>query len=192
MDEFPHTCKLKTKIPDLRIPFSAGWGGLIEREVLTGAASGAAGTIKQVIYTSGSLVAGTAAGYVVVSLAPGSGAFIPSERLTVPPGGSAIMAGPAMENLDAYKVATTSEGSIDSLCRFYYPKPPAILIMGESGPRAQEQPIVLLPPSCSVSMGQILTTTEDGFAGTYSIKGFRRVPGDEGVEFVRAQLEEVA
>ena len=164
----PHRATIETRSQDQDLAFSAGTAAFAAGTLVTGAESGATGTVETVTLDDGTWAGGDAAG--TLRLVDVTGAFEPGEVLAGAPAGAAV--------------AGTSVGVAASLgtpryswipapasvrCRFYLtsPYPARVLPSGET---VRKIPMVQLRTAI-VPHEQRLVTATEGYAGTYGIVG---------------------
>ena len=152
-----HSGTVNHKAQNFTLAYDGGTAAFTAGKTLTGATSHA----TAVIVSTGTVASGTLTLHTV------SGVFQNDEALsdnnTVP--GAAVSAGTTTEALDAYGALTYTDVSTAVSCRFVRP----VQRFAGSPVVIQTSPRVLLPAGTSVSVNDTLTSTDTGFAETFTV-----------------------
>lgn len=179
----PHTATIAgLETIDQKLTYDGGTAAWTVGEVVSGGTSHATGTVKS---KSGT----TASGYLVLSGVTGT--FLNDEVLTGSMGGAAVANGANANYSDDSGGSSTTRTSTSVSCQFRQARS-AVMVLG-SGPHIVTSLEVLVPAGTAVHNGYTVTTTADGYTGTYLIQG-EPVPEwlrQAGVGFLRCALEVV-
>ena len=155
----PHTATARRMVQAYNLKYDGGSTLFTAGKTLTGATSHATATIL----STGSAVSGT---LVVYSI---SGVFQNNEVLsddgTIP--GAAVADGTPSETLDTYGQLSKTPITSSISCRFFN--------IVETSPLtgevtySQDNLVVMLPPTVTLDSGDTLTSTDSGYANTYTI-----------------------
>ncbi len=163
----PHRATIETRSQDQDLAFTAGTAAFALGARVTGADSGAVGTVEAVTIDDGAWIDGDAAG--TLRLVAVTGTFEPGEALAGAPAGAAI-AGASVgvaASLGSPRYSWIPAPSIRA--RFYLkaPYPARVLPSGET---VRKIPMVQLQAPI-VPHEQRLVTATEGYAGTYGVVG---------------------
>jgi len=155
----PHTATARRLILTYNLSYDGGSAVFTAGKTLTGATSHATATIL----STGSAASGT---LVIYSI---SGVFQNNELLsddgTIP--GAAVADGVTSITLDSYGQQSKTPITSSISCRFFSLTSP-VLVTGEVT-YGQDSLYVMLPPTVTVDDGDTLTSTDSGYAATYTI-----------------------
>lgn len=171
-----HECQVQKSSHEHHLNFTNGTKAFLAGSVLTGSTSHATATINSVTLSSGSWTGGTAAGEL--SLYSVSGTFTTGETITDSQltKGSAKASG---SNVPQTNDAGTPTNVIKKLpsdstyydCLFETKGTAGNYILdSEAGKTILTSIIVSLPSTADISEGDLILTTESGWAGTYEVQ----------------------
>lgn len=164
------TCNILSSSQEHRLSFTSGSVAFTAGYTVTGSVSDATGIIKSITLSSGSWAAGTAAGYITIYSVSGtfSTETITDNKSTLTPG-RATAAGPSIPQTDGVGTPTLTTTTTAYSCRFSSIRPGGSFSYQDSGKYLMSEPIVFLPPTAIVEIGDHLTSETPGYNHTYEI-----------------------
>lgn len=165
------TCNILSSSQEHRLSFSSGSVVFTTGYTVTGAVSNATGIIKSITLSSGSWAAGTAAGYITIYSVSGtfSTETITDNKSTLTPG-RATAAGPSIPLTDGVGTPTLTTITTAYSCRFSSRSwLGGSFSYQDSGKYLMSEPIVFLPSTAIVRIGDHLTSETPGYNHTYEI-----------------------
>lgn len=183
-DSLCHSCTIYSKTTDQQLIYLSGTVLFQVGEIVTGSESGATGTVKNV---TGSIGSG------VLQLSNVSGTFTDGETLAGSEEGAAQASGTNSDYQDEFGQPSTSETSINSSCAFFKKDSNRSgIINSESGEHFRLMPRVSFPESfAGINKTDRITTTEIGWAGSYTVDDLHANRGPAGFHHFTADLEAV-
>jgi hypothetical protein len=184
-----HTCSLQLRKVKQQLAFTQGTVEIIPGPI-QGALSGAQATVEAVLVSTGTWAGGDAAGSLILSQV--QEAFQAGEELQAG-AGRALAGAQADHELDTGEKALYWTAGPSLQCRFAHnPKRAATTNLGEY---TQAPVKVYLPSSFMDSFtteaNVKITTTSQGFAGTYLVLGVHPASNQVGLHHVEADLQRV-
>ncbi|BAW29904.1 hypothetical protein SAMN02910340_02094 [Methanosarcina thermophila] len=191
-----HTCNILSSTQDQKLSFESGSSAFLEEDLLIGVASGAKGTIKEIVLESGSWTAGDAAGYLILSNV--SGTFQEGETIHDEHEGTSLASGPAEPVTNGVGTPQLTTTSNPSSCRFSQASRSGGIQSLESGDYIVSEPLLFLPPETVIQEGDIVTSNVHGYEGPYKVlhvevlyELFMNASGEYEIDHLEVELKAV-
>jgi hypothetical protein len=188
-----HSCTITRQAQDQRLSFTQGSQVFTAAKVIEGADSGATGTIKTIVLTSGSWT-GTAAGYLILSGC--SGTFQAGETIAETTGttpGTAKASGPAtLETDELGQPIITAIVQSGVSCRFTYTTLQQGIQDQAAGRFILKIPMVFFEAGTDILERDLITTTDSGWSGkTYEVSNVDQITefNSSDIDHIEAQLK---
>ncbi len=183
-----HTCTIKTRQKKQRLNYDQGTSAFTKGETVTGALSGATGTIDELVLSSGSWAGRDATGHLILSNIVG---IFQDNEAIASAAGAAVANGANSDYQTAGKEYLYYDRSTTGVrCRFATSS--RRLLIGDPGQYVKRPTKLFLPAGTLIVEDDKVTTTTTGFNGTYKVKGVYQQYADGPVpHHVECDLEAV-
>jgi len=190
-----HSCQVLSATQNHRLDFTSGSVAFTAGQILTGSVSGATGTIKSVVLSSGSWASGNAAGYLIlynVSGTFGNETIHDDHDEGIETPGSATASGPVIPQTNGVGTPQTTTSSIHYACLFSSISVSGGIQIFDSGKYITANDIVFLPDNAVVQEGDYVTSSETGYNHTYRVEKVTTLYNKDGsIDHIEAQLKVV-
>lgn len=164
-----HTCQVVRTTQDQRLDFTSGTVAFTVGSLLEGETSGASGTIKSIVLSSGSWTGGNASGYLILYNISGTfgNETIQDEGTETP--GSATASGPVIPQTNGVGTPVMTSSRVTYSCKFTKISSNGGIQNYGSGDYITAYDIVFLPADAVVQEGDHITSSDPGHAYTYRV-----------------------